>query len=171
MADPVVLGYFERPADLLHACEHARKAEVGKVDAHTPFPVHGLDAALGLRPSRLPFIVLGAAILGGTGAFTLQWWVHSVAYPQVISGKPLFAFQAYVPVTFELTILAAAFACFFGLWGLCKLPRFFHPVMQHPGFARASDDRFFISIEAPSPERARRVLEEVGAQGIAEVAS
>jgi ActD protein len=168
-----LVGAFESPAALFHACEALRDAGFEKFDAHTPFPVHGLERAMGLRPSRLPWIVLVCGILGGTGAFALQSWAHLLGYPQVISGKPLFAFQAYVPITFELTVLFAAFGTFFGVWGLSKLPRFFHPVMQHPAFAGASDDRFLVSIEAADEkfdvERTRALLVELGARDVAEV--
>ncbi len=168
-----LVGWFETAADLYHACEKLRDAGY-KMDAHTPFPVHGLEKAMGVPPSKLPWIVLGGAFFGGTGAFTLQWWIHAVEYPQNISGKPFFAFQAYVPVTFELTVLFSAFAAFFGLWALCRLPQFFHPVMQHPSFDRATDDRFFVSIETNEPgfdlDRARALLAKLGAHEVTEVA-
>jgi hypothetical protein len=169
-----VMGWFETPAKLYHACEKLRDAGF-QMDAHTPFPVHGLEKAMGVPASPLPWIVLGGAFFGGTGAFTLQWWVHAVEYPQNISGKPFFAYQAYIPVTFELTVLLSAFATFFGLWGLCKLPQLFHPTMQHPSFDRASDDRFFVSLEVKQPgfdmQKAKTMLAELGAHEVAEVAA
>lgn len=168
-----LVGVFATPAALYHACAALRDAGFVRFDALTPFPVHGLDQAMGLRPSRLPWIVLGMALVGGAGAFALMTWVHLWGYPQVISGKPLFAYQAYVPITFELTILFAAFGTFFGVWGLSRLPQLFHPVMQHPAFAQASDDRFLVTIDADDPqfdgERTRALLVELGARDVAEV--
>lgn len=168
-----LVGYFDTPKDLYETCEELRDAGF-KMDAHTPFPIHGLENAMGVGPSKLPWIVLACAILGGIGAFTLQWWVHSVEYPQNISGKPFFAYEAYIPVTFELTVLASAFGTFFGLWGLCKLPTYFHPVMQHPSFHRATDDKFFVAVEANESgtfdvDRARAILTKRGAHEVVEV--
>ena len=169
-----LVGAFATPAALYHACEALRDAGYRRFDAHTPFPVHGLERAMGLRPSPVPWIVLAGGLFGGLGAFALQSWVHLWGYPQVISGKPFWAFQAYVPITFELTVLFAAFGGFFGVWGLSRLPRLFHPVMQHPAFAGASDDRFLVSVEADDAqfdaERTRALLVELGARDIDEVA-
>jgi hypothetical protein len=168
-----LVGSFATPAALTHACEGLRDAGYRNFDAHTPFPVHGLDRAMGLKPSPLGWIVLACGLTGGAGAFTLQWWVHTLGYAQNISGKPFFAFQAYVPITFELTVLFAAFGTFLGVWGLSRLPRLFHPVMQHPAFARATDDRFLISVEADDPkfdhEKTRALLVALGDADVAEV--
>ena len=168
-----LVGAFATPAALSHACAALRDAGYTRFDAHTPFPVHGLEKAMGLRPSRLPWIVLACGIFGGCFAFGLQSWAHLWGYPQVISGKPLFAFQAYVPITFELTVLFAAFGTFFGVWGLAGLPRLFHPVMQHPAFTGATDDRFLVSVEAEDARfddvATRALLVELGARDVAEV--
>jgi hypothetical protein len=168
-----LVGAWRTPAELYRACEALRDAGYQQFDAHTPFPVHGLEKAMGLRASRLPWIVLLCGLIGGTGAFALQTWAHLSGYPQVISGKPLFAFQAYVPITFELTVLFAAFGTFFGVWGLSRLPRLFHPVMQHPAFSGATDDRFLVSIEGADArfdhERTRALLLELGAHDVQEV--
>lgn len=168
-----LVGAWRTPGGLYHACEALRDAGYRNFDAHTPFAVHGLEKAMGLPPSRLPYLVLGCGILGGLGAFALQSWVHLWGYPQIISGKPFFAFQTYVPITFELTVLFAAFGTFFGVWGMSRLPRFFHPVMQHPSFAGASDDRFLVSVEAEDPKfdlsATRALLEELGASDVQEV--
>ena len=113
-----VLARFDGPASLLEACERVREAGYTRWDAHTPFPVHGLDRAMGLRPSVLPWIVLVLGLGGAAGAMTLQWWVSAVAYPLVISGKPFFSWQAFVPVTFEVGVLLAAIGAVFGMLGL-----------------------------------------------------
>jgi len=169
-----LVGWFASPGQLVQACEALRDAGYRRFDAHTPFPVHGLDGAMGLRPSRLPWIVFAMGLVGGLGAFLLQMWTMGVDYPQNISGKPHFAWQAYVPVTFEATILFAAFGAFFGLWALNRLPRLFHPVMQAARFEGVSDDRFLVSVEAADPlfdaARTRELLERLGARALEEVA-
>ncbi len=147
-----VLAEFETASDVFDACEKVRDAGYRKWDAHTPFPVHGLDGAMGLKLSFLPWIVLVVGLTGMTIAIWLQWWVHSRAYPLVISAKPLAAWPTYVPVIFELSVLFAAFAAVIGMLAINGLPRFHHPIFNSPRFERASDDRFFISIEAQDPK-------------------
>jgi len=174
-AQPFALvGYFDTPADLYHACEGLRDAGYKHFDAHTPFPVHGLEKAMGLKPSRLPWIVLICGATGGTIGFLLQSWVHLFGYPQNISGKPLFAFPPMVPIIFELTVLLSAFGAFFGMWALNRLPMWFHPVMQYSKFETFSDDQFLLSVEASDPKfdsaGTRALLAELGAQDIEEVA-
>ena len=168
-----VVGVFDTPGALLRACEELRDEGYERFDAHTPFPVHGLERAMGLRATKVAWISLAGGILGGVGGFALQAWTMGVDFPQNLSGKPFFAFQAYVPITFEMTILFAAFGAFFGAWALNALPRLFHPVMQHPAFATASDDRFLVSVEARDPrfnlERTRALLAAQGATQIDEV--
>jgi hypothetical protein len=147
-----VLAEFESAQSIFHACEMVRDAGYRAWDAHTPFPVHGLDGAMGLPKSRLPWIVLIAALTGLATAFALQTWIHLVEYPLVISGKPLWALPAYVPVMFELTVIFSAFAAVIGMLALNGLPRLNHPLFEVARFERASDDRFFISIEATDPK-------------------
>lgn len=170
-----LMGWYETPAELYKACEALRDAGYQRFDAHTPFAVHGLEHAMGLRPSRLPWIVLGGGLFGLFGSVALAWYTQSFDYPQNISGKEAFSFQAYVPVFFELTVLCAAFAAFFGLWGMNRLPRFFHPVHAHPSFHRATDDAFFISVEAADPKYdsviTKRLLTALGTRELREVAS
>ena len=143
-----LLAEFTTPAGLYHACESVRDAGFSRWDAHTPFPVHGLDRAMGLRRSKLPWLVFVLAMAGAAGGFLLQTWVHSVAYPSVISGKPYFAWPAYIPVTFELAVLGGALGAVLGILAFNRLPRHHHPVFASAVFERASDDRFFISIES-----------------------
>ena len=169
-----VLGQFKTPGDLLHACEGVRDAGFTKWDAHSPFPVHGLDAAMGLRRSVLPLIIFVAAMAGAGGALLLQWWTSAVDYPLVISGKPLFSWQAFVPIIFELAVLCGALAAVFGMLGLNQLPTLYHPLFASRAFERASDDGFFISIEAWDPkfdvERNAAFLRELGATHVEVVA-
>ena len=146
-----LLAEFATPAVLFRACESVRDAGYSRWDAHTPFPVHGLDRAMGLKRSKLPWVVFVLAMGGAAGGFALQSWVHSVAYPSVISGKPFFAWPAYIPVTFELAVLGGALGAVLGILAFNKLPRHHHPLFASASFERASDDRFFISIESRDP--------------------
>src|SRR6185436_17891428 len=108
-----ILAEFATPADLYHACERVRDSGFTRWDAHTPFPVHGLERAMGLRRSPLPWIVLVMGLTGAALGFALQAWVHTRAYPLVISGKPYFSWPAFIPITFEVGVLFAAFGAVF----------------------------------------------------------
>jgi hypothetical protein len=125
---------------------------------------------MGLRPSRLPWIVLVMALAGLGGAFLLQSWVHAIDYPLVIAGKPFWSWQAFVPVTFEVTILLGAFGAVLGMLHLNRLPRHHHPLFRSRRFERVTDDRFFISVEASDPrydaETTRELLERAGASHV-----
>jgi hypothetical protein len=169
-----LVGYVRTPADLYKTCEALRDAGYKKFDAHTPFPVHGLENAMGLKPSKLPFIVFGAALTGAASALAMMVYMNVIDYPMNIGGKPYLTLPSYVPITFELTILFSAFAAFFGCWGLNLLPKFFDPVMQHPSFGRASDDLFFVAVESADPKfdagRTRALLEGLGVNELQEVA-
>lgn len=146
------IAEFANPGELLRVAEKVRHAGYDKFDCHSPFPIHGLDAAMGLKRSSLGWIVGLAALIGTTGALGLQWWTSTIDYPLVISGKPLFSFQAYVPVTFAVGILLASFAALISMLAFNGLPRWNHPVFNSDRFAGASDDAFFISIEADDPK-------------------
>ncbi|NLF69938.1 MAG: DUF3341 domain-containing protein [Candidatus Anammoximicrobium sp.] len=150
--------YRDAPA-LRAAAAKVRDAGYRHWDCHAPFPVHGLDQAMGIRPTMLPWLVLGAALTGCLVALGMQWYVnspHTVSgaagalsgYPLVYSGKPYWSLPAHIPVAFELTVLFASLAAFFGLWALIRLPRFHHPVFGSGRFRRATDDGFFLVIEA-----------------------
>jgi hypothetical protein len=152
---------------LYQACEKVRDAGYTRWDAHSPFPVHGLEKAMGLRASRLPWIVLVLALTGMGSAFYLQSWIHAIDYPLVISGKPFFSWPAFIPVTFEATILFGALGAVLGMLHLNRLPRHHHALFRSERFERVTDDKFFISIEAADPrydeEKTRALLEEAGA--------
>jgi hypothetical protein len=169
-----LLGYlaeFDDPHLLLHACEQVRDAKYRRWDAHTPFPVHGLNDAMGLRGTLLPWLVLGGGVAGLMLALLMQWWMNAVDYPFLISGKPYFSLPAFIPVVFELTVLLSAITAFFGMLLLAGLPRFHHPVFLSERFKRASDDHFFISIEARDrhfePDATRQLLESL--EGVLQV--
>lgn len=169
MKEPIygILAEFETTASLYHACEKVRDRGFKKWDAHTPFPVHGLDKAMGLGSSKLPWIVLVMALTGGTGGFALQAWINLEAYKMAISGKPYLSWQAFMPVTFELSVLLGAFGAVFGMWALNVLPMWYHAVFKSKRFERATDDRFFITIEARDPKfdasATQAFLKEIGA--------
>lgn len=162
-----VLAEFAGAPEIFQACETVRDAGYARWDAHTPFPVHGLDRAMGLRPSRLPWIVFIAGMLGAASGMLLQWWTSAVDYPLVIAGKPLFSWPAFVPVTFEVGVLFAAFAALLSMLHFNRLPRLHHPIFSSERFSRVSDDRFFISIEASDPNfdesQTTALLQQAGA--------
>jgi hypothetical protein len=147
-----LLAEFPTPAALLTAAAAVRDAGFTRWDAHTPYAVHGLDKAMGIRPTPLPWFVF---IGGATGALTglaLQWYCNAFDYPYLVSGKPYFGIPATIPIVFELTILFAAGTTVLGMLGLNRLPELYHALFKRPRFRRATDDRFFISIDAADPK-------------------
>lgn len=156
-----LLAEFPDPESLLAACERVRDAGFRRWDAYAPFPVHGLNDAMGIRSTRLPWLVLGAGATGAVGGVVLQWWTNAVDYPFLISGKPLWSIPANVPVAFEITVLLAAITTFVGMLMLNGLPRFRHPLFRVARFRRATADRFFIAVEAADPRFDARGTEEL----------
>lgn len=142
---------FDDPDKLIAAANRALEAGYSKMDAFTPFPVHGLPEAIGFREAKVPWLVFCCGVLGAVGGLGLQWWVSAVAYPHNIGGKPLFSWPAFVPPMFETTVLCAALSAVFGMILLNKLPQPHHPVFDTPNFARASQDRFFLLVEVTDP--------------------
>jgi hypothetical protein len=165
-----IVAEFGSPADLYQACERVRDAGFTRWDAHTPFPVHGLEGAMGLRRSPLPWIVLVAGLTGAALGFLLQLWVYTRAYPLVISGKPYNFWPAFIPITVELGVLFAAFGAVFGMLGLNGLPMHYHPLFRSKVFERVTDDAFFISIESWDPRfdaaATPKLLESLGARSV-----
>ncbi|MCC6746185.1 MAG: DUF3341 domain-containing protein [Deltaproteobacteria bacterium] len=165
-----VLAEFETPAAIYHAAESVRDAGYTRWDVHTPFPVHGMDKAMGLKQSKLPWVVLVMGLTGAGGALLLQWWISAVDYPVVIGGKPFFSWQAFVPIMFELMVLFSALGAVFGMFGFNKLPRFHHPLFSSARFERVTDDKFFLSIEADDPkyreEQTTQLLQKLGASHV-----
>lgn len=143
-----MLAEYDSAAALFHACEKVRDAGYRKWDAHSPFPIHGIERAMGLGRSRLPYVTLICGLSGAIGGMALQLWANGIAYPMVISGKPLFNWQPYVPITFECGVLLAALSTVVGMLAFNKLPMHFHPLFGAERFERVTDDGFFISVEA-----------------------
>ncbi len=148
MRPAIVLAEFANVDALLSAAEKVRKAGYKKFDCYSPFPVHGLDAAMGEKQSPLGWIVGVMALIGGSGAVLMQGWMSAIDYPLIISGKPLFSFEAFVPIIFELTVLLSAFGAVFGMFALNRLPSLYHPIFNSDRFRAATDDGFFVGIES-----------------------
>lgn len=165
-----LLAEFQSPDRLVDAAIQVREAGFKKWDAHTPFPLHGLDGAMGVRPTKLPWIVLAAGLTGCGGGLLMQWWMNAQDYKIIISGKPFWSVPASIPVAFELTILLSALTAFFGMMVFNGLPLFSHPLFRSARFRRVTSDRFFISIEASDPlfdiEKTERLLREAGSMNV-----
>lgn len=165
-----VVAEFTSGETLVQASRKLREDGYTRWDAYSPYPVHGIDPAIGIRPTVLPWLVLGAGISGTAAAILLQWYTNAFDYPFKLSGKPIFSLTANIPVAFELTILFAALTAFFGMLVLNKLAEFYHPLFGSRLFGRVTTDRFVIAIEATDPKfdlaMVRRRFEEVGAIAI-----
>jgi len=168
-----LLAEFDTPAALYTACEKVRDAGFQRWDAHTPFPVHGLDDAMGLKRTKLPYISTVMGLTGTSLAFLMQWYMNAVDYRYIISGKPFASWPAFIPVAFELTILFAAVGTILGMFGFNQLPTFYHSLFNSKRFEKVTDDKFFISIEAEDPlfesEKTAAFLKECGADFVEKV--
>jgi hypothetical protein len=143
-----LLAEFERPEELVTAATRAREAGYRKMDAYTPFPIHGLSDAMGFRPTKLPLVVLAGGLIGCVSALAMMWYSTTIHYPLNVGGRPFASWPAFIPITFELTVLFASLSAVFGMLGMNGLPMPYHPVFNAPRFAFASRDRFFLCIEA-----------------------
>jgi len=168
-----LLAEYTSPAALISASTKVREGGYRDWDTYTPFPVHGIDRAMGIKPTILPLIVLIAGLAGCAGAVLLQWWTNAFDYKWLVSGKPYWSFPANVPITFELTVLFASISCFVGMLLLNRLPRPAHPLDHVTRFARVTDDRFFLMIEASDPkfdlQSTQALLNGTGAVSIEQV--
>ena len=168
-----VMGEFETPQAILHAAKSAREAGYRHVTAYTPIPVEGLAEAIGFRWTAVPLITLLGGLAGGLSGFAMEYWMSAVSYPMNIGGRPLNSWPAFIPVTFELTILGASLSAVIGMLALNRLPQPYHPVFNVERFARASTDRFFLCIESRDPKfqlaEASKFLQGVSAQHVSEV--
>lgn len=143
-----VMGEFESPTELVAAARRAYKAGYRRINGYSPYPIEELSEAIGFHRTSLPLIVLIGGILGGLGGFFMQYWMEVIDYPLNVGGKPYNSWPAFIPITFECTMLVAAFAAVLGMLALNKLPQPYHPVFNAPNFALATRDRFFLVIEA-----------------------
>jgi hypothetical protein len=167
-----VMAEFDSPAAIMAAAKQVRDAGYRWWDCHTPFPVHGLDKAMGIKPTILPILVFFGGLTGATLGFILQWFTNATAfdfwlivpvrgYDFFVSGKPDLSGPVYPIVMFELTILLSAFAAVGFMLLLNGLPRLYHPLFRSDRFARVTDDRFFLVIEARDPRFSRTRTEEL----------
>jgi hypothetical protein len=167
-----LLAEFSTHEELMHAAEEAYATGFRKMDGYAPFPVEGLPEALG-KKNRLPLMVLVGGIIGGIGAYFMEWYANAISYPINIGGRPIHSWPAFIPITFELTVLCAGLTAFFCSFALNGLPRPHHPLFNVPEFDRASQDRFFLCIEASDqkfqPEKTRAFLQSLSPLSITEV--
>lgn len=161
---------FRTPGAAIHAAEAVRDAGYRRWDLHTPFPIHGMEEAMGVRKTILPYIVFGAGMTGAFGGWLMQFWMSAVDYEIVVQGKPYGAWEPLVPIIFELGVLLSAFTALGGMLALNGLPRHSHPMFNSRRFLGSSDDTFVVAIEAEDrnfdPEATRKLLEGCGAESI-----
>jgi Alternative complex III, ActD subunit len=168
-----LMAEFDSPNSLVSAARRTREGGYRKFDAYTPFPIEELDEALDLHDTHVPLLVLIGGIVGGLSGYLLQYWISVVAYPLNVGGRPFHSWPAFVPVTFEMTVLFGALTAVFGMLALNGLPMPYHPVFNAPRFALATRDRFFLCIEAADPgfepAATRRFLEGLGPREVTDV--
>jgi hypothetical protein len=168
-----VMAEFPNPAAVLVAAERVRDAGYTKWDMYAPFPVHGIEEAMGMGPSKVSRFVGTGALIGVLGALLMQWWMSAVDYKIAVGGKPYFAWEQFFPITFELGILLGSTGAIVGMFLTNKLPMLYHPMMKKDRFLRVGDDKFFIAIEAADPKfdesEVRALLEQAGGIGVEEV--
>jgi hypothetical protein len=168
-----LLAEYKSPEALIEAAEKTYARGYRRIDAFSPFPVEGLAEAIGFHKNRIPLIVLIGGLVGGSGALFMMWFSAVLNYPINVGGKPLFSWPAFVPITFELTILIASFAAVFGMLALNGLPMPHHPLFYVPDFTRASRSRFFLCIQADDPlfdrDETRAFLESLEPRRIIDV--
>ena len=146
-----LMAEFDSPTAIVEATRRAYAEGYRQMDAYTPFPVEGLAEEMHFHRTRVPLIVLLGGLLGGLGGYFLQYWIAGIYWPLNIAGRPLNSWPMFIPVTFELTVLVAALSALLGMLALNGLPHPYHPVFSVPRFALASQDRFFLCIEASDP--------------------
>jgi Protein of unknown function (DUF3341) len=147
-----IMAEFATPEELLRAAKEAHAGGYRQMDAYSPFPIAGLADVLWQKRSTIPLLVLVGGIMGGIGGYFMEWYAMAIDYPINIGGRPLNSWLAFIPITFELTILCAALTAIVSMLILNRLPQLYHPVFNVPSFARASVDRFFLCIESNDPQ-------------------
>lgn len=171
---PVIFGMtaeFDNPEDIEVAAHKAREAGYTRLDAYTPFPIHGMSDAIGFVDNRLPWLIFFGGLTGCIFGFGLQCWINYIDYPLNIGGRPYIPWPSWIPVTFECTVLFAALTALVAMLGLNGLPRPHHPIFNAPRFDLATQDRFFLLVEARDPmfdeEKTAEFLRGLGAQDVA----
>jgi hypothetical protein len=168
-----LIAEFSTPGAVMDAARKIRDAGFRKWDVHTPFPVHGLDQAMGLNNSKVGWFTFFGGVIGYTSGMLMIWYMNSFDYGLIVGGKPLFSPMYSFPVSYELTILLGSFATLFGMFYLNRLPRLHHHLLKHGRFTSATHDKFFIVIETGdpkfSPTETRKLLEAAGSRHIEEV--
>jgi len=168
-----LMAEFDTPNQLIAATERTREAGYKRIDAYAPYPIEELVHALGHSHSKLPMMVLCGGIVGCITGLAFQYWVSVIAYPLNVGGRPMASWPAFIPATFELTILFASLTAVLGMLALNGLPTPYHPVFNAPRFSFASRDRYFLCIEARDPRfdvaETRRFLEALDAAEVSEV--
>ena len=168
-----IMAEFDNPEALVRAAREAHDKGYRKMDAYSPIPVHGLAAAMGVKRSKLPWLVGMGGLIGGSSGLFMQWFASAVHYKLNIGGRPFFSWPSFIPITYELTILFSALSAAFWMFGLNGLPQPYHPVFNDPRFKLASRDRFFLCIEGVDPlfnvSKTTEFLKGLGAKSVAEV--
>lgn len=168
-----VVAEYDTPEQLMEAANRALDQGYTRMDAFTPFPVHGLPEAIGFNESKVPWVIFFGGLIGAFSGVGLQYWVSAIAYPHNVGGRPYFSWPSFIPVTFECMVLFAAFGAVFGMLGLNGLPKPYHPIFNTPRFERASQDLFFLAIERRDPkfneEEVTSFLQSTGARNVSSV--
>lgn len=169
-----LLAKFEKHEDLVAASSRVYEAGYRHFDAYSPYPIEELDHAMRLKPSPLPYVILAGGLTGAVAGFLMQAYATVIDYPMNIGGRPLFSWPTYIPITFELTILLAAFAGIGGLFFFTRFPQPYHPVFNSEDFIQhASQDAFYLGVEARDPQfdldRTRRLMEDLGSVQVTEI--
>ena len=171
MATPYgIVAEFDTPAATMHAAEMIRDSGFKRWDVFTPYPVHGMDEAMGLRSSRVGWFSFLGGVAGYTSGMIMIWWMNAIDYPIVIGGKPMFSPMSAFPPSYELTILLGSFGALFGMLFMNRLPRLHHPLLKYGRFKQATHDKFFVVVETSDPKysatETRRILESAGSKNI-----
>jgi hypothetical protein len=167
------MAEFDNPTDAVAAARRVHEEGYRRIDAFSPYPVEELSEAIGVHNTHMPLIVLIGGILGGSAGYLMQYYLHVHYYAINVGGKPFHSWPAFIPVTFEMTVLGAALAAVFGMLALNGLPEPYHPVFNAPNFALASRDRFFVLVESADPkfdrERTAALLRSLGPREVTDV--
>jgi hypothetical protein len=155
-----ILAEYTEVASLLSACRKAREDGYTDVDTYSPYPLHGVDEALGWKPSRVPFIALAGMLTGGSGGYMMQYFLNAVDFPINVANRPLNSIPSWIPITFEMTVLFTGVLMFLGLLALLGLPRPHHPVFESDAFQRtATTSAYWISVSVPSSDRDQEIAD------------